>query len=105
MELLAEGSVRSGRNPETEKTTPPYSFPLWLGAFLNVSDCGAQGAYYAGDFLWRLVFAARPEETFQAVALIAGDYVNVKMRDALTHAIVGGDEGALRLHRSLDGGG
>ena len=76
----------------------------WLRVGLSFFDCGAQGAEYGGDFLGGFVFAARPEEAFQSIAFLAGDYVDVKMRNALADAIVGGDEDALSLHALLDGG-
>src|SRR5260370_39033437 len=72
---------------------------------LNLGDGRAQGAQHAADLFGAFVFAAGPEEAFQAIAFFAGDYVDVKMGDALADAVVGGDQGSLRLHSSLDGGG
>src|SRR5216683_1335299 len=72
---------------------------------LNLRDRRAQRAQYVANLFGALVFAAGPEEAFQAVAFFAGDYVDVKMGDALADAVVGGDQGSLRLHSSLDGGG
>ena len=72
---------------------------------LKLRDCGAQGAQYGADFFGGFVFAAGPEEAFQAIAFFAGNYVDVKMGDALADAVIGGDEGSLRLHRQFDGGG
>src|SRR5229473_2852694 len=72
---------------------------------LNLRDRRAQRAQYGGNLLGAFVFAAGPEEAFQAIAFFAGDYVDVEMGDALADAVVGGDKGSLRLHSSLDGGG
>ena len=44
-----------------------------------------------------------PEKSAQPVTLPARHDVHVKMRHALTHAIVDGDEDAVRVERDLDG--
>jgi len=50
-----------------------------------------------------LVFLARPEEAAQAVPLLALDDVHMEGRNALAHAVVHGDEGAVRAERRLEG--
>ena len=50
-----------------------------------------------------LIFATRPEETFEPIAAPSRHDVKMKMRDALTDAIVDGQEGAFSFDRRLDG--
>jgi len=54
-----------------------------------------------GQHFSLLVGAAGPEEAAKAVAALAGDDVDVKMRDALADNVVHGDEGAFRFHYLL----
>lgn len=69
-------------------------------------DCLLQGGADRFGFLRIAVFAPRPEESAQAVLGAPRDHVDVKVRHALTHPIVNGDEGALRIecifHRAAE---
>src|ERR1035438_5308903 len=50
-----------------------------------------------------LVFLPWPEESFEAILLLAGHDVDVEMRHALAHAVVDGDKGTFRAQRRLHG--
>src|ERR1700689_890482 len=65
-------------------------------------NCGLNRRLRFLQLSFVLVFLARPEESAKTVAFSARHDVNVKMQDALAHAIVDCDEAALGAHGSLD---
>ena len=55
---------------------------------------------YEGCFIF--VGMARPEEAFEAIFAPAWNDMDMHMGDALTDAVVDGDEGAMSLQAALD---
>lgn len=56
---------------------------------------------YGGKFFFSR-FVARPEESAKTVATPSGNDMEVKVRHALAHDVVHGDESAVGFHCPLD---
>jgi hypothetical protein len=71
----------------------------------SVGERSSNGTLYFDDSGFARVGVADPLEgsAEEAVAFFAGDYVNVQVGDALGDFDVGGDDGAVGVHRLFDG--
>src|SRR5712692_11275032 len=72
---------------------------------LNLGDGRAHGLSYRADLFWVLVLVSRPEEAPEPIVAAARHHVKVQVRDALTDAIVGGNESSFGVHGLLHGFG
>ena len=62
----------------------------------------SQGHLHCDAFIFTLIGPARPEESSQSVSSASRHDVNMKVRHALTHGVVDGNECAISFHHALN---